>query len=186
MWGKKQRWKWGFSLLMGTRVASVFCRLWAGHFLITDPRLWLLKRQCCRLPSLRKNKVLKSSFSAWFDMTSEVHMPPIPRFLYRMIWYLQLINFPFKQNHVGTAQQFEARHARYYCLSGSYVWIAVSCMSQETDNQTNILTSELDRCKSSNLILFKGESNWIQSNANTVFKTVGFVCIDFMSHCEVI
>lgn len=68
----------------------------------------------------KEKEVLKSSFSAWFHMTSEVHMPPIPRFLYRMIWYLQLINFPFKQNHVGTAQRFEAHHAGYCCLSGSY------------------------------------------------------------------
>lgn len=123
MWGKQQRWKWGFSVLMGTRVASVCCRLWAGQFLITEPCLWLQKRQRCRLPLIEKKKLLKSSFSAWFDMTSEVHIPPIPRFLYRMIWYLQLINLRFKQNHVGSVQLFEARCAGYCCLSGSYVCV---------------------------------------------------------------
>lgn len=128
MWGKQQCWKWGFSVLMGTRVASVCCRLWAGQFLITDPRLWLLKRQRCRLPLVEK-KVLKSSFSAWFDMTSEVHMPPIPRFLYRMIWYLQLINFPFL-NRIMWAQSNSLRRAVldivayqvHMCVLRYYVW----------------------------------------------------------------
>lgn len=88
----------------------------------------------------KKKKVEKSSFSAWFDMTSEVHMPPIPRFLYRMIWYLQPINFPFKQNHVCSVQQFEQGHVGYCCLSGSHVCVVVN-MGRETDNWTNNFSS---------------------------------------------
>lgn len=54
------------------------------------------------------------------------------------------------------------------------------------DNWTNNLAADLDRFKSSNLNLFKGESNWIQPNENSIFKIVCFVCIDFMTHCEMI
>lgn len=67
-----------------------------------------------------------------------------------------------------------------------HVYIVVTSIGQKTDNSTKKLVADLDRCKSSNLILFKGESNWIQSNENTILKTVCFVCIDFMTHCEVI
>lgn len=188
MWGKQQCWKWGFSVLIGTRVASVCCRLWAGHrdwSLIPSP--WLLKTSALQIARNRKkNIVLKSSFSAWFDMTSEVQMPPILRFLYRMIWYLQLINFPLL-NRIMRSECNNLRHAVLDIVSYQvHVYIVVTSIGQKTDNSTKKLVADLDRCKSSNLILFKGESNWIQSNENTILKTVCFVCIDFMTHCEVI
>lgn len=110
MWGKQQQcWKWGCSALMGTRVTSVCLQAVGGT--LSDHRTPPLAAE--KKPSALQfgpwyNRVLKSFLSTWFDMTSEVHMPHIPRFLCRMIWYLQLINFPFfKQNHVGSGQQFE-------------------------------------------------------------------------------
>lgn len=52
-----------------------------------------------------------------------------------------------------------------------HMCVVVLCMGQETEIWTNSLAADLDRCKSSNFILFKGESNWIQSNENIIFIT---------------
>lgn len=121
-------------------------------------------------------------------MTSEMHMRPFPRFLYYMIWYLQLVNFSFlNKSYVVSVQQFEADHVGYCCLSASYVCIAVTCEGQQTaaTKPTCPPSVWMDVKKGSSLILFKGESDWIQSNENTILKTARFVCIDFMTHCEV-
>lgn len=63
-------------------------------------------------------------------MTSEVHMPPIPRFLYRMIRYLQVVNFAFKQNHM------DLRHAVLAVVAyqaHTCMFNVVTCTGQEKD-----------------------------------------------------
>lgn len=62
-----------------------------------------------------------------------------------------------------------------------HVWIIVLCLGQEAGSELNSLITDLDRCKSSNVILFKGELKQLQSNENTLSKTVCFVYIDFMT-----
>lgn len=130
-------------LLSANGNQSCFCVLQAVGGTVSDH--WSLpvaaKTSALQIAPNRK-KVLKSSFSTWFDMTSEVHTPPIPRFLYHMIWYLQLVNFTFKQNHVGLRRavlDIVAYQAHMY------MYILVICMGQETDNWTNKLVADLDR-----------------------------------------
>lgn len=136
-------------LLFANGNQSCFCLLhgwWAGQFLITEPRFWLRKRQRCTSPLIGKKK----SNSSVPDLTWQVKCTGLAsaRFLYRMIWYLQLINSSFKQNRVVPVQRYETHRVRCCCLSGSYVCSMVLRVGRDTDEPTDNLAMALRRCNS--------------------------------------